>query len=259
MLNPNIYDRAYFNSAQCEGYVEFKSGRLSPIKQLEIDLLKIEKTDCVLDIGCGRGDIISYLSKMGINFWGVDYSLNAVKLTRKKVKINEQKRVLHDDARKISLPNESVNKILIGDVIEHMTYNEAKVVIEEAFRLLTKSGVCVIHTAPNKAFRKYLVPILKSLLKFYKPLIYKKFVYNIKVVDKYHINEYSLGELNKLMATSSFKKYTVWANRDVLRKNGLNYLQNIRNKLFFRLIAGVINNTPLINLFGNDLFVLAIK
>ena len=68
-ISAKVYNEQYFESDRCEGYAEYISNKLSYIKQIEIDLLELKKNDIILDVGCGRGDIPSYLSKNKFNFW----------------------------------------------------------------------------------------------------------------------------------------------------------------------------------------------
>ncbi|MAR49560.1 MAG: hypothetical protein CML42_00365 [Rhodobacteraceae bacterium] len=49
-----------------------------------IDILDIKKGDSVLDCGCGRGDLVGYLRKKGINAYGITISIEQYKDNKKK-------------------------------------------------------------------------------------------------------------------------------------------------------------------------------
>src|SRR6266446_4071196 len=116
-ISAKVYSEKYFESDRCEGYAEYISNKLSYIKQLEIDLLKLNKNDIILDVGCGRGDIAAYLSENKFNFWATDYAEDAIKLTKKRVSPKYKKQIILADARKFSIKNVKFTKMIIGDVI----------------------------------------------------------------------------------------------------------------------------------------------
>jgi cyclopropane fatty-acyl-phospholipid synthase-like methyltransferase len=259
-LSLKIYTKEYFNSDKCEGYSEYKNNHLSPLKTIEVNLLDLQKKDIVLDIGCGRGDIPHFLSQRGYNIWAIDYSKDAVEITRKRVASQHRKQVILRDARKQLIKNITFNKIIVGDVIEHMTFKDALKLINNAYLELVDGGILMIHTAPNIWFKKYMYPLIRIAFKIMK---YKKLVRrldeNIESTRNYHINEYSFLSLSKLMKTSKFRTFKVWVNRDVIREKSVNYLGSIKKPMLFKACAWLINNSLLIYLFGNDLFVIAKK
>lgn len=259
-ISPKIYDQKYFESERCEGFVEYKDNKLSYIKQIEINLLNLNKNDTVLDVGCGRGDIPHYLSAQNYNFWATDYSEDAIKITKRRVKQKYKKQIILADARKFSIKHVKFTKILIGDVVEHMTYSDAVNVVNKLYDQLDENGVLVIHTAPNTWFKKYTYPLARITLGFlgFKEVV-TKLDENIKGTHDYHIDEYSPVDLQTLMKKSKFKKYKIWINRDVVRTSSTNYLDPIKKSLFLRIIIWIINNSPLIYFVGNDLFVVARK
>jgi tRNA uridine 5-carbamoylmethylation protein Kti12 len=90
-------------------------------------------------------------------------------------------------------------------------------------------------------------------------MVLKKFEENIKATYKYHVDEYSIIDLKKIFKKSKFRKFKAWVNPDVLRVDSDNYLNSIKNDLLIKSATFLINKTFLVNLFGNDLFVLAKK
>lgn len=259
-LSAKIYSKAYFNSERCEGFFEYQKNKLSPVKQIEVDLLQLKKNDLVLDIGCGRGDVPYYLTKRNINFWATDYSKDAVEMTKKRVTTKYKKQILLADARKFSIKNVYFTKMLLGDVIEHMTYTDALKVVNRCFDQLDNDGLLVIHTAPNTWFKKYTYPFTRIILTLLRmKSVLEKLDENIAATHDYHIDEYSPIDLYNLMRKSKFKKYKIWLNRDAIRTSSSNYLDPIKKSPFLRSAIWVINNSPLLYFFGNDLFVLATK
>lgn len=259
-INSKIYNIQYFDSERCEGFYEYKKNDLSPLKKIEISLLDIRKNDKILDIGCGRGDIPNFLSHRNFNIWAIDYSADAVEITKKRVSDSYRKQIFLHDARKQLRLKIKFNKIIIGDVIEHMTFKDALKVINNAYSELDDRGVLVIHTAPNVWFKKYIYPIIRiafSVIKFEN--VRHRLDENIKNTHEYHINEYSYLTLLKLMKRTKFKNFKVWINRDAVRESSSNYLNPIKKSKVFKLYIRFINSSPLIYFFGNDLLVMAKK
>ncbi len=259
-INPKIYNKKYFNSERCEGFFEYKKNRLSPIKLIQIGLLNLQKDDRVLDLWCGRGDIPYYLSKKGYNVWGSDYSKDAIEMTRRRIASKYRKQIFLCDARKKIVEKIKFHKVIVGDVVEHMTFRDALNLVNNAYLSLEEGGILLIHTAPNIWFKKYTYPIAKialKLLRFEK--VIKKLEENIEGTRNYHIDEYNPISLIKLMKESKFSEYKVWVNRDAVREQSSNYLNPIKKSSLLKTIIWLINNSPLIYLFGNDLFAIAKK
>jgi ubiquinone/menaquinone biosynthesis C-methylase UbiE len=260
MLNPKIYNTKYLISQRCEGYFEDLEGKLSPIKEIEVRLLDISKKDIFLDVGCGRGEVLDFLSFKSKCVYGVDYSADAVRLTKNRLSAKFKNNVIKSDARYINLKDGTVTRILMGDIVEHMTFDEAVEMVNEAYRLLKPKGKLIIHTSPNKYFSKYLHKYIYYFLAVtgYKNVA-NKFKTNIDATRIYHVFEFTPNDLKLLMKKSRFKNYNIWINPDALRISSRNYLTPLKNNLFFRFISKLVNKTFLLNILGNDLFVSAIK
>ena len=260
MLKSNLYSKKYFESERCEGYVEYTKNKLSSIRMVELNLLGLKRGDKFLDIGCGRGDLCTYLSKKGVDVWGIDYSEDAVNLTRKTVEKRHKIQILLADARRTGLESNSFDKILLGDIVEHMSYSEALDMVQEAHRLLAPNGTLVIHTAPNLWFKRIIYPCVYIALKIMSQReVLMKLSDNIKATYKFHEDEYTPGLMKKLFMKSNFDIYNVWVNRDILRDGTENYIQNFRKNFLIDLLVKIINSSPLVYIFGNDIFASAIK
>ena len=82
------YDQEYF-LRECEGYEQFKasSGQLLS-RRLCAALARahVRPGMRVLDIGCGRGESLVWLSRQGAMAWGVDYSSDALRIARRTLR-----------------------------------------------------------------------------------------------------------------------------------------------------------------------------
>ena len=108
-------------------------------KALILDLIKslnLKPQAKVLDIGCGTGNILNALKSKHqiIGLDELDESIIVNKLKGIKV--------VKSDATKIPFDNESLDLVLILDVIEHI--DDDKKVMSEINRVLKKKGYCLI-------------------------------------------------------------------------------------------------------------------
>lgn len=117
-----------------------------PPSQFKLDLIKsiVDQGSSVLDIGCGDGILLDYLSKTkGIEAHGIDVGSKAIELTRAKG--------IHVDEADISQPEfqvtETYDFIVISEVMEHLPKPE-----ELITKLKGKFRKCLIVTIPNTGF-----------------------------------------------------------------------------------------------------------
>ena len=75
MAQTKYYDRSYFH--QTSGY---KPGRHVAHFWLVAELLALLRPSRALDVGCGRGDLLSLLARHGIDVQGIDFSEDALRM-----------------------------------------------------------------------------------------------------------------------------------------------------------------------------------
>jgi 2-polyprenyl-3-methyl-5-hydroxy-6-metoxy-1,4-benzoquinol methylase len=101
----------------------------------------LTKNAKLLEIGCGSGEALLEMSKLGWQVQGLDFDETAVLSAREK-----GLSVQCGELRQKSYSNDSFDAIYMNHVIEHVY--EPKELLEECFRLLKPSGYLVIVT-PN--------------------------------------------------------------------------------------------------------------
>lgn len=99
-----------------------------------------EKSEKILDLGCGEGTRLNWLAKKGT---GIDISKKAISLAKKKFPSH---RFIVGDLTKLPLIKEKFDLVYSAYVFEHLEKPEK--VIREALKVLDKKGKLVI-TAPN--------------------------------------------------------------------------------------------------------------
>jgi O-antigen chain-terminating methyltransferase len=135
-------------------------------KQLEnyIDFFRQEKK--VLDLGCGRGEFLTLLSEKGITAEGIDINEQMIDICREK-NLKCSKADILDKLTEFE--DGSLGGIFSSQVIEHLSPNYLRRVIELAFHKLAPSSHIVLETVnPTSVFA--LVQIFYLDLSHQKPI-----------------------------------------------------------------------------------------
>jgi SAM-dependent methyltransferase len=247
------YNTEYYLS-NCDGFTcfnEFKGEKLPVRLEYAWRLGDIEAGMTILDIGVGRGETLYQGHKTGANVWGVDFSAASVKIAHSFV--SEQRlsgSLAQADAKFIPFQNETFDRVLMLDIVEHLYPWELQKVFQETWRLLKPGGRLVIHTAPNLWYYRVGYPVYR----FLERLRGRKLPANPR--DRFqfhstHVNEQSILSLRRNLARCGFEAKT-WL--DHIPKDGP------PPPLVIRLASPVLYNLPpFLWIFRNDIFAVAKK
>lgn len=131
--------------SQIEEYHWWFEGRRIFLKKIMDSYLDPKRQKIkILDIGCGTGSNINFLSKFG-EVYGVDNYKLAIDYCKRK----GYKNIKLSQAYKLPYPNSYFNIITMLDVLEHI--EDDKKALMEAKRVLKKDGLIVI-TSPALPF-----------------------------------------------------------------------------------------------------------
>jgi len=165
----DLYDESYFLTV-CEGYAEFQSGEgayLSSRLAQALAVAGVAPGMSVLDIGCGRGEILRSTAAMGARAYGIDYASVAVRLSRKVADGIEGAAgpigVYQASALYLPFATDSLDRVLMLDIVEHLYPDELSVAYGEAHRVLKPGGRIVVHTAPNRWYDRYAYPLVRAV------------------------------------------------------------------------------------------------
>jgi SAM-dependent methyltransferase len=238
-----LYDEEYFLHV-CEGFEEFRSSEGAYLSQRLAEALAvagIAEDMSVLDIGCGRGEILLSTAHLGARAFGIDYAAAAVQLSRQ---------IAHPpsdgglpigvyQASALSLPFErhSFDRVLMLDIVEHLYPEELAIALDEAYRVLKPGGRIVIHTAPNVWYDRYAYPIVRWV----RLLMGQGHAYprnpralipqNLHV----HVNEQSALSLWRLLRGRRFNSVRVWLSTPP---------QHRRENVLFRFARWLLFQVP---------------
>lgn len=142
------YDKNYFLN-KVEGHKEFKQGKcgwrkLESIKDIDF------QNKVILDVGCGRGEVLQEAFKKSANFCiGIDFSKDAIEIAKK---------YCHKD---IMLINDDMNNlykypilfnfdiIFMLDILEHVNNNEVIIFLNKLRSRISKDTILIATTPVN--------------------------------------------------------------------------------------------------------------
>jgi SAM-dependent methyltransferase len=210
-VSPELYTEEYFLSA-CEGYDEFiasEGEQLSRRLKASMEIAGIEPGMNILDLGCGRGEIMRYCIGMGAEAFGFDYAPVAIRMTRDILLNNgHPSLVAQADAKKIPFATGSFDRVLMFDVVEHLHPWELHAAMLEVHRVLKPDGKFIIHTAPNIWYDRYAYPIVRRFRTLTGdgdkyPADPRQFL--VAHNQDVHVNEQSWWSMQRALKAAGFK------------------------------------------------------
>jgi len=161
--------------------------------------INLDRNDIVLDVGCGNGLLLDYISNKIRFYYGVDFLenfINVAKSRQKKNKIINAKFVCEDINIFCKDFKGNFNKIFALDFVEHIYDEDFKRIFTSLYNSLKIGGELYIHT-PNG---EYFLEVFKKkgmLKQFpqhiavrtaidYKKLLTKSGFNNIRIIYLFH-------------------------------------------------------------------------
>ncbi len=215
-LPSTLYTEEYFLNA-CEGYEEFiesQGERLSRRLTEAFAYAEVKPGMQVLDVGCGRGEILRHVTKLGARAYGIDYAEVAVKLSREATQDEAAPiGVYRTDAKRLPYPDNTFDRALMFDVVEHLFPWELNASLSDIDRVLKPGGLIVVHTAPNRWYDRYAYPFVR----FIRRLQGKKYPSNPRALNveanvEVHVNEQDIRSIRRYLRRAGFHQVKVWLN-----------------------------------------------
>ncbi|MFQ3536466.1 MAG: class I SAM-dependent methyltransferase [Aggregatilineales bacterium] len=212
------YTEEYFLTA-CEGYDEFvrsEGEHLSRRLSAAFALAAVEAGMIVLDVGCGRGEILRRCAKLGAHAYGIDYAAAAVQLSKEIVQntggAHGKIGVAQADAKRLPFPSGYFDRVLLFDVVEHLHSWELHQALCEIHRVLKPDGRLIVHTAPNAWYDRYAYPLVRAFRRLlgqgaHYPANPRAFL--VDANQEVHVNEQSILSLRRALARAGFRS-RIW-------------------------------------------------
>lgn len=210
----HLYTESYFMD-NATGHDEFKifEGKFEQLIdkfRMVISYLDLNKSASLLDIGCGRGELVIYHALNGGKATGVDFSEEAIKLAEEKA--SELGAVCNFQISSFEKIDEEIkyDRILSIDFIEHISVEEGKVFFKKSYNLLNPDGRLLVYTFPNTIRRRFGYKLIRalSILKG-KPMPEKEPDTISDHYKQYHLNEQNYFRLKKSAKNAGFSKIRV--------------------------------------------------
>ena len=253
------YTRDYFLSDRCEGYREFRADQaLSHVKERLMSRIAPALAERILEIGCGRGEVLLACANVGARAVGIDYAREAAQLSHETC--GARAGVLQADATSLPFRDGAFHKVFLGDVLEHLTLAQAETMIREAHRVLDRGGRLIVHTSPNVLFIRLVFPwVVLGLAAIGRFRLVRLLLDQYRTIREFHVREYSAGRLERLFSTSPFGPARVECDPDVLRGGKSRYTESLAASPWVRAAARLASREPLVRLLSNDLWAEAEK
>jgi 2-polyprenyl-3-methyl-5-hydroxy-6-metoxy-1,4-benzoquinol methylase len=265
-VNAKEYDSAWIEETwgwdTPDEFIRSQGRNLRPRIRYALKIANLRKGSRILDIGCGRGEVVLHCARQGMQAVGVDYSIDAISIAEEAKathKTDEKKRMefICDDVENIVF-NEPFDCIFMLDVVEHLYDWELLKLFKICSSLLKPTGILVIHTLPNK----WLYEITyRRIMRLFMPWLPAN--PRTKKQMAIHVNEMSITHLACILKEAGFN-FRIWL-KDLLVEHACWHkrhpIQDQRGKvykwianpiigLFYKLLA----LTPLKLLIVNEMF-----
>jgi ubiquinone/menaquinone biosynthesis C-methylase UbiE len=260
-LSSHIYDRDYFLSDRCEGFDRFREGHgLSPLKAAQVRALAPRPGIRVLDAGCGRGEVLLACARAGAQVAGIDYADAALEIAREVLADVPDADLRTGEVTALPWADESFDRVLFADVIEHLEPAEGVAALAELRRVLRPGGSLLVHTAPNRLFLRLTWPLARRALRATgRAEAALRLEEWIEASHAYHLNEQSLYSLRRGLRAAGFEDPRVWIHPDVLRSGEHHLTRDLAGGAALRLVERLARARPLRVVLGNDIYALTVK
>jgi len=210
IVDPGLYSKEYFLSDN-DGFKEYSDGlddHIHPKFKLALKYGEPKSGNAILDLGCGRGELVYYCAKRGAKAFGIDYSKDGIDIARGTVqRLPENLRHLAgvDVGDIVAYPfKDKYDIVFMIEVAEHMHNWQLEKAFSRIWEILADDGKLIIAT-PNHYYEKYLSPV--------------KRIINIPLnLAKWPIRALK-GKYKKSGALSGLKKaFRIWPDRGELNR-----------------------------------------
>jgi SAM-dependent methyltransferase len=204
--SPEEYTEEYFLT-DCGGFKEYLQGKLSLRHQKAVEYLAIRPGEVILDIGCGRGELVRACNEKGGNSVGIDYSSAAIRISRRG---RDNIALIQASATALPFRKETFDKVLMLDIVEHLSLDDLLICLRDVSRVLKKDGHILIHT-PNQ-WGDSLSTFYHKVSSIFRTSPRKEIVKpRPSDYDTLHVNVLNPISLRRILGSVGFKNKTWFA------------------------------------------------
>ncbi len=285
-VEPDIYTDDYYLT-NCHGYEDFviSGGRkVGPRFIKALSLAGDLSGKRVLDVGCGRGELILQSAMRGAEAWGIDYAQAAVDIAERALAgvdpaLRERTHVQPMDVKALEFEDALFDVVFMMDVVEHLYPHELAAAFAELHRTIKPGGMLVMHTSPNKIFEEKVYPQYSRRINQAALWLSRKFRYNDGLFNEtmlptdrefphdtfereMHINEQSAPRLRADVERHGFvvRSTEFWeppSRKGYFDSRRLNAELAVLD--FLRFLRPLSAHPPLNRLFCNHIWMVAVR
>ncbi len=259
-VDPTAYSEEYFLT-ECDGYKEYLahdgtalSERLETLRRF----LRISPGMRVLDVGCGRGEMVVQCGLNGVFAVGVDYAPVGLQLAQRVVARTGERDgdawkrpgLSLGNAKRLPFTDDTFDRAIMSDIVEHLYPDELRAVLEEVHRVLIPGGELLVHTMPNLWYYRYGYPLFRLAQRLRGVRLPADPRDRIKF-SHVHVNEQTPRALRRALRHSPFSHWRVWLH---------DYRTYSQYGPMMRRSMGLLTGLPLVKqVFCDDIFALVRK
>lgn len=230
-MTRDLYDEAYFDMVRGS-----KQGTVLHEKFLHLVKEVAAGRPRILDLGCGRGQLLSLLAREpGLDVTGLDFSEAAVAASQQLV---DPHRVHCGSATdRSNFEQDSFDLICIMDVVEHLPPADLLQALENIRFWLKPGGHLVVHTFPTLGPHR----IFQTLLKLTGQRD------NLNLLNQIHCNVQTRNSLRQVLEQAGLVPESLWlANDFTLTSSSYQRLKDGPLKKALGFLLDVVLDSPLV-------------
>lgn len=139
------------------GYENLDPQQLKDKTRYMLSLRPLQLGYHVLDIGCGNGEMVMTLARLGLQYVvGVDVSQDSIDICKGKSasQVTQGQNVFKRmSATDLKFDDAVFDVVYMADMVEHLSDANLRKAIAEAHRVLKPGGHLLIHTAPTVNYK----------------------------------------------------------------------------------------------------------
>ena len=134
-LEPQHYDREYFAADWRDGDNRYDLATRRRIEDRNPTLIReVFDPQSVLDVGCGPGFLMFFLSELGVDVHGVDFSPSALDLAPAEIR----DRIEIGPVTKLPSSDREFDLVICREVLEHLTVIQVRRAVSELCRVSSR-------------------------------------------------------------------------------------------------------------------------